>query len=77
MIAAHRDYLSASTRPSEDVSQPIDLALDPWPKKQEIAPNADCFALCVPFAYSECRRVAEFHFGDKTRCDAWLRDPYL
>lgn len=76
VIAVHQRYMGANVWPIDaPLSAPLDLTLEPknpnWDKDWTAH---DCLKLCPSIRFDECRRVAEFHFGDKTRCDEWRED---
>jgi hypothetical protein len=74
VVVLHRLYKTEHSRRSPETSQPIDMALEPRNPSWDWL-DADCFSLCMGVSTADCRRAAEFHFGDKTRCNEWLRNP--
>jgi len=74
VVVLHPLYKTEDSRRSPETSQPIDMALEPRNPSWDWL-EADCFSLCLGVSTADCRRAAEFHFGDKTRCNGWLRNP--
>jgi hypothetical protein len=71
VVAVHARYVGDSAWPIDlPLSAPLDLTLEPKNPDRD-SMDGDCLALCGGLAFEQCRLVAEFHFGDKTRCDQW------
>jgi len=72
VTAVHPDfYGSFAVRTGSD-AETLEIRLEPR-RPGRVPASFGCFHLCRT-TYDDCRRAAEFHFGDRTRCDAWIRE---
>lgn len=70
VVAAHRDHALAMTRFTESLENPVDLVLDRPGAEGEPADQV-CRYAAATMRREEYRRLAEFHFAEATRCDAY------
>lgn len=70
--AVHPDYYGSFAAERGSRGEPLEVRLEPR-APGTTPPTFGCFHLCRT-TYDDCRRAAEFHFGDRTRCDPWIRE---
>jgi hypothetical protein len=74
VYAVHDRFLGSDVWPVDaPLSAPLNVVLKPKGSKADYTAG-DCIHLCPGARFDDCRRAAEFHFGDKTRCDGWREE---
>jgi hypothetical protein len=74
VVAVAQGFAGDRVWATTSLAEPIEITLEPRRILGGDYTGHDCLRLCPTIEFAECRRAAEFHFGDKTRCDKWRED---